>query len=126
MRLCTKKWKNEDGKIISYVGTKINKIINRFAVFGGEMINKDGTGQNFSTYGKLMKDEENNSRFMHTRAGILGLCNQGPNTHGSQFYITTSPAPNLDGKNMILGKCIRNVSMLYMVTLINSQLKIEF
>jgi peptidyl-prolyl cis-trans isomerase-like 1 len=63
-----------------------------------------GTGRGGSSiYGEKFEDEIS-SALKHTGAGILSMANSGPNTNGSQFFITLAPTPWLDGKHTIFGR----------------------
>ena len=63
-----------------------------------------GTGRGGSSiYGEKFEDEISTS-LKHTGAGILSMANSGPNTNGSQFFITLAPTPWLDGKHTIFGR----------------------
>ena len=63
-----------------------------------------GTGRGGSSiYGDKFEDEISTS-LKHTGAGILSMANSGPNTNGSQFFITLAPTPWLDGKHTIFGR----------------------
>lgn len=64
-------------------------------------MNGDGTGS-ISIYGEYFEDE--NLTINHTIGGFLGMANQGPDTNGCQFYITTIATSWLDGKHTVFGK----------------------
>lgn len=64
-----------------------------------------GTGRGGeSIFGGKFADEFQGRALYHTGAGVLSMANSGPNTNGSQFFITLAPAPFLDGKHTIFGR----------------------
>ncbi|KAF2307660.1 hypothetical protein GH714_030661 [Hevea brasiliensis] len=78
-----------------YNNVKFHRIIKDFIVQGGD---PTGTGRGGeSIYGPKFEDEIR-PELKHTGAGIISMANAGPNTNGSQFFITLAPTPSLDGK----------------------------
>ncbi|CAJ0936391.1 unnamed protein product, partial [Mesorhabditis belari] len=84
-----------------YNNTIFHRIISDFMIQGGD---PTGTGRGgASIYGDKFADELD-ERLKHTGAGILSMANSGPNTNGSQFFITLAPTQHLDGKHTIFGR----------------------
>lgn len=71
-----------------------------------------GTGRGGeSIYGEKFEDEITRN-LKHTGAGVVSMANSGPNTNGSQFFITLKPAPFLDGKHTIFGRIYSGMGVI--------------
>ncbi|MDQ7821829.1 MAG: peptidylprolyl isomerase [Candidatus Eremiobacteraeota bacterium] len=86
-----------------YNGTTFHRVIKGFMLQGGD---PEGTGSGGSSiWGKQFEDETS-PRVKFDREGLLAMANRGPNTNGSQFFITTSKPSHLNMKHTIFGEVI--------------------
>ena len=60
--------------------------------------------------------DEINPSLRHDTPGMLSMANAGPNTNGSQFFITEVPTPHLDGRHAVFGKVVENVELVAQIT----------
>uniref|UniRef100_A0A0E0QMC9 Peptidyl-prolyl cis-trans isomerase n=2 Tax=Oryza TaxID=4527 RepID=A0A0E0QMC9_ORYRU len=92
-----------------YDNVIFHRIIKDFIVQGGD---PTGTGRGGeSIYGAKFEDEIR-PELKHTGAGILSMANAGPNTNGSQFFITLAPCQSLDGKHTIFGRVSKGMEIV--------------
>jgi cyclophilin family peptidyl-prolyl cis-trans isomerase len=89
-----------------YEGVIFHRVISNFMAQGG-----DPTGTGRGGPGYTFEDEFDPS-LRHNKQGILSMANAGPNTNGSQFFITHGPTPHLDDRHTVFGEVVEGLDVL--------------
>ncbi len=99
-----------------YDGVPFHRVLEDFMAQGGDPTGTGGGGPGYSF------PDETESGLVFDRPGLLAMANRGPNTNGSQFFITFVPTPHLNGLHTIFGEVIEGQEVLGELTRVNPQL----
>ncbi|CAD7971022.1 unnamed protein product [Amoebophrya sp. A120] len=102
-----------NGQKLTYEGCAFHRVIPGFMMQGGDFTRGDGTGGE-SIYGEKFNDE-NLTIDQHVKRGMLSMANAGPNTNGSQFFVTFKDTPHLDGRHCVFGEVVDGFDVLELV-----------
>ena len=94
-----------------YNGTKFHRVIANFMIQGGDPLSKTESGR-WGTGGPEYRiADEFSSKRKHDKC-VLSMANSGPNTNGSQFFITHTQTPHLDGRHTVFGKVVKGADVV--------------
>jgi peptidyl-prolyl cis-trans isomerase A (cyclophilin A) len=120
----TKEWKDpRSGKAVKgplYDGTVFHRVIKDFMIQGGDPLGTGTGGPGYRFEDEIGPDN------LFNRPGLLAMANAGPNTNGSQFFITEVPTPHLNRGHTIFGEVVKGQELIAKIALAgNSKVKLD-
>lgn len=112
--LCTgERGVSSKGYPLNFRGSQFFRVISGFMAQGGDISQNNGKGGESIFEGKDFEDE--NFIHRHSKRGMLSMANQGPNTNGSQFFISFKKLPQLDKKHVVFGEIVEGMNVLDLI-----------
>lgn len=104
----------EKQKAPYYDGILFHRIIEGFVIQGGDPLGEGHGGPGYQF------EDEFHPELRHDRTGILSMANAGPNTNGSQFFLTLAPTPHLDRRHSVFGAVIKGLDIIDEIGRVNT------
>ncbi|KAF0930436.1 hypothetical protein E2562_032777 [Oryza meyeriana var. granulata] len=112
-RLCTGERSARSGKNnLHYKGSTFHRVVPGFMCQGGDITAGNGTGGESALEGAGRYFNDEGFGVKHDGPGVVSMANAGPNTNGSQFFITIDRAPWLDGRHVAFGRVVDGMDVL--------------
>ncbi|KAL6623067.1 hypothetical protein ACP70R_032946 [Stipagrostis hirtigluma subsp. patula] len=107
--LCTGERAGRSGRKLHYKGAPFHRVVPGFMCQGGDITAGNGTGGESALGGDRYFADEGLGVVRHDAPGVVSMANAGPNTNGSQFFITFTAAPWLDGRHVAFGRVVEGM-----------------
>lgn len=100
-----------------YQDVTFHRVIPEFMIQGGDPLGSGigGPGYRFA--------DEFKAQLRHSKPGILSMANSGPNSNGSQFFITEVPTPHLDGRHSVFGEVVKNINLVLKIARVPADMR---
>ncbi|MCB0473606.1 MAG: peptidylprolyl isomerase [Flavobacteriaceae bacterium] len=95
-----------------YNGLKFHRVVDGFVIQGGDPDGNGRGGPGYQFEDEFPVNDSAQLKYKHDKAGVLSMANSGPNSNGSQFFITLNPQPHLNGRHTVFGEVIKGMNVV--------------